>query len=182
MDEELLSSLWLQLCDQVRVIRDSRQWIGEGGTWDNYCKTRWSLSKSRANLYYRFSKFAQMCREADMPPPTSPDNVAPILQLTQKRWINCYRYCLNFVRPQRLTAQGCKNAMEHAGVVARKKPPQHVITGGRVRKAAKLLADIGDGEALVEQIGPKGLGKDWPDATRVVIDAEGARLTSERNG
>ena len=175
MDEELLESLWLQLADQIRVIRDSRQWIGEGGTWDVYCRNRWSISKSRANLLYKFSKFAAMVRETDLPAPSSPDNVAPILQLTQKRWVDCYRYCVNFNRPESLNAERCKAAIEHAGVSIRRRVPPHVLKSSRVKKCAETLAALEDGEKLVEEIGANGFGDAWDKAVKIVIDADQKR-------
>ena len=175
MNEDLLTAGWEQVCDQLAAIRKTGEWERTHSSFDAYAKSRWSLSKTRAKLFCDFSKFCSMCRQARLPLPDAPDNVAPILRLTQKRWLEVWQMAVNY-QDGAINAQYCESVMSQFGVIKDKKLPPHVINGMRVRKAAKTMAEIGDGEALVDQVGTRGLGKSWDECVKVVIDADQARM------
>ena len=168
MNDDFISGAWQTLCDGYVAERKQH---GEA-----YVMSRWSLSKSRLNLFTKFSKFCRMCRDEGLAAPLSPDIAAPVLRLPQKRWMDTWNMCYQRSAD---TAQSIQSLMDHVGINTRKRPPDHVVKRNRVRKASQTLAEIGDGEALVDQIGPHGLGKQWPDAVRVVIDADQARMDRE---
>lgn len=110
-----------------------------------------------------------------MPLPDSPENIAPLLGLPQKRWMDVWQMYRQFATGP-TTASSCQAFLDHFGQGRRKKIPLHILHGKQVRKAAETLASLGDGEALVEEIGPRGLGSKWDEAVRTVIDADQARM------
>jgi hypothetical protein len=114
-----------------------------------------------------------MCRTEYLRMPASPDVIAPLLKLPQGRWMDTWRMCIDYdVR----TAKSMTALFENFGIGGNKRTPQWVINGNRVRKAAKTLAEFGDGGQLVDEIGAKSLGRNWEKAVAVVISADEARM------
>jgi hypothetical protein len=173
MSEALFSASWQSLCDQLLSIRKSRDWKRTHSTFDDYVVDVWAISKSRAKLLCHYSIFCRMCRDEFLRIPASPDVIAPLLKLPQGRWLDTWRMCIDYnVR----TAKSMTALFENFGIGGNKRTPQWVLNGHRVRKAAKTLAELGDGGKLVDEIGAKGLGRDWDAAVSVVIDADTARM------
>lgn len=180
MNEPLFSAAYHSLCENLLAIRRSGDWKSEASDFDSYVKARYSLSKTRAKLFCNFAIFTKLCREAGMDLPETPDNVEPVLKLAQKRWLEVWELILAYAPDMRaLNAQHCKSVMDHFGVLTNKRIPPHVLKGMRVRRASKVLAELGDGEQLVSEIGAKGLGKHWDESVRVVIDADQARMDAQ---
>ena len=172
MSETLLGAGWEQVSTNLLSIRQSRAWQKEAVSWDIYCKQRWSLSKTRAKLLCNFGKLCVDCRKAYLPVPDSPDNVAPILALTHKRWLETYRICVDYANGAPINAAHCQATMEHFSIIARKRVPDFVLNQKRLQKSVSTIASFGDGEKLVDEIGTNGLGKKWKDGVRVMIEAD----------
>lgn len=174
MSEPFVQAGWEQVASNLLAIRQSRSWQSEAVSWEHYCKQRWSLSKTRAKLLCNFAKLCAECRKEYLHVPDSPDNVAPILALSHKRWLEAYRVCLDYAKGKPLNAEHCRSIMEHFGIVAHKRVPDFVLKKKRVQKAASTMASFGDGEKLVDEIGAESLGKKWKDGVRVMIEADQA--------
>ena len=175
MNEQLLESSILQMCEHLRAIRKSGDWRSDTATFAEYAQDHWSLSKTRAKLMCDFATFASMVRSENLHMPRSPECVKPILELAQKYWLDVWRICLQYSDGRPINAKYCLATMDQFGFVARKRIPDKILKGRKVRRAAKTLAEIEDGEALVDEIGPSGLGHDWDMAVRVAIDADQAK-------
>lgn len=175
MNEQLLAAAWQQVCDNLLVLRKSKVWRSTHSCFNDYVIEVWCLSKTRAKLYCDFSTFSAMCRAEYLKVPTSPDVVKPILELPMKRWIETWIICID--------KAGCnpdnksiRATMDFFGIGVRRRVPKSVLKTRKVRAAAKTLAEMGDGEKLVEEIGPAGLGHDWDMGLRVAIDADQAKM------
>lgn len=182
MNADLLTQSYRDYCETLLAIRRSGEWKEHATTFDDYAKLRWSLSKTRAKLLCDFAKLIGLCRKEGLPLPDTPENVKPLLSLAQKHWLDVWRLVLDCTGasmnggPKIINAASVQAVMDRFGIVAHKKLPEHVLKGQRVRRAAKTMAEIGDGEALVGQVGKRGLGKYWDDGVRVVIEADQARM------
>lgn len=174
MSESLVKAGWESVCTNLWAIRRSRSWQQLASSWDVYAKRYWSLSKSRAGLMVKFAKLCALCREEYQPVPDSPDNVAPILALPEKKWTAAWQVCRDMARNEPINAEHCESTLQHFGMNARKRVPEKVLKARRFQKATKDIASVQDGEALVEDIGVRGLGKYHDDAVRVLIDSDQA--------
>lgn len=178
MNEQLLANYHQQLAETLLAIKKSGDWKPYA-TWEYYVQKRWSLSKSRAELLCKFAKFCGLCRAQNYRMPDSPENVKPILALAQKRWIDAWALCVQYADGP-INAGHCEATLAQFGFITRKKLPPHVLNGQRVRKAAKLLAGVEDGERLVEEGGARVLGKEWDTGIRHAIDIDQAKWNRER--
>jgi len=179
MNEQFFASANLQMCEHLAAIRKSGDWHHYAASFDVYVQLRWSLSKTRAKLLCDFAKFCKMVGQEKLKIPGSPENVRPILMLPQKRWLEIWAICINYADGP-INAKHCTATMEQFGFIARKKIPEKILNSRRVRHAAKTMAQFKDGEALVEQVGVKGLGGDWDMAVRVTIDADQAKTGKQK--
>lgn len=167
----MIAASFQQLADNLLAIRKSRDFAGYK-TFDEYAKRVLSLSKTKARQWCNFSTFCRMCREENLPPPVTPDNVAAILGMPQKTWMSTWRYCVD------MSATNAQQIAE-LGVVQRKRVPEHILKARQVKKAAKTFAELEDGERVVDLVGPDGLGRHWPDAVRFVIEADQSRMDEQ---
>lgn len=179
MTESLIGAAWLQLCGHLLSVRRTGSWKAHASSFDLYVQQRWSLSKTRAKLMCDFAKFCSLARENLLRIPDSPDNIKPVLELPHRRWMDAWRVCVNYAEGP-INAAHCQATLSQFGFIVRKRLPEHVLNGQRLRKAAKSLANLGDGEKVAEQLGPRGFGKDWDKAVEVVIDADQTKMTRER--
>lgn len=185
MNEQLLGAAWQQVCDNLLALRKSRVWRSSHASFNDYAAERWKLSKTRAKLYCDFSTFCAMCRDEFKPVPDCPDNVQPILGLAQKDWIYAYQLCLdkskdeNGFRFTEMTHKHILDTLSFYGIGIRRRVPEIVLKARKVRAAAKTMAEMGDGEKLVEDIGAAALGHDWDMAVAVTIDADQAKMNKK---
>ncbi len=175
MNEALLASCYLQLCDHLLAIRKSGDWREYAPSFDYYVQRRWSLSKTRAKLLCDFSKFCAMSRDEFLRIPDAPENIKPILSLPHKEWMFTWKLVLS-QNDGHINHKNCTAVMEFYGIGIRRRIPAEVLQGRKVRKAAKILAEIPDGEKVVEEIGVPALGGDWDMAVRVAIDMDQAKM------
>lgn len=180
MNEELMVSEYVRYCDSLLALRKSGDWKDWHDTWEEYAQSRWGLSKTRSKMLCDFAKFRALCVEHGSAfLPNTPEQVKAVLALPQKQWLETWELVLAYVsfpiRPANVEA-----AMQHFHIYANKRIPPDVLKAQRVRRAAKTLAGMESGEKLVEEIGARGLGKNWGKAVEVVIDADQARLNAPR--
>lgn len=176
MNDQILVSCYVDYCETLLAIRKSGDWKEWHETWDAYVADRWGLSKSRAKLLCNFARFRQLCeKESTGALPETPESVKTILALPQKAWLETWELVTNYCKPP-ITAQNIAACLEHFKIFAHKRVPPEVLKAIQVRRAAKTLANMGDGEQLVQQIGANGLGAKWNEAVRVVIDADQERM------
>lgn len=176
MSESLLSAGWHQVADNLLAIRRSGSWREDCASFDVYVVKHWSLSKSRAKALCQFSTFCAMCRDLHLPVPSSPDNIMPILKLKQRGWIDTWRICLDLAEGKAVNATHCKATMDYYGIGIKYRCPPAILKARKLRKATNVMADMGDGEKLVEEIGRDGLGANWDAAVEVMIDADQAKM------
>lgn len=178
MNEQLLENAYAAYCQELFALRKSGDWKAWHDDWADYVKKRWGLSKSRAKLLCDFAQFRGMC-EAELfgTLPETPEQVKALLALPKKRWLETWEMILSICKLP-ILPQNVESAMEHFGIYANKKLPPDALKAIRVRRASKTLADVGSGEQLVQDIGPRALGKHFDKAVEVVIDAHQARLNS----
>lgn len=180
MNEELMVSSYVTYCQNLLALRKSGDWKDWHETWDGYVKERWGLSKTRAKLVCGFAKFRAMC-EAELfgTLPETPEQVKELLALPQKQWIEVWELVLSVctfpIRPQNV-----ESAMQHFGIYAHKTLSPEALKAIRVRRAAKTMAEMGSGAAVVSEIGGKALGKNWNKAVEFVIDADQERQNEQR--
>lgn len=176
MNESLLANAIRDYCTELLALKKSGDWQSEHPSFEDYCRRYWSLSPTRTKLLLSFAQFVQMCRDAALPLPTSPENCAPILKLAQKQWLSAWQMVLSLAGNSPVNAKHCESALAHLGIYARKRPPEHVVEAGRVRRSMKNLASIKDAESLVEKVGPRGLGKDFEAGMFNAIELDQARM------
>lgn len=181
MNEGLLSNAWQQVCDNLLALRKARDWAQEFSSFDEYVAERWSLSKSRAKVLCNYSILCKMCREKYIKVPDSPDNVRPILELPQYQWLDAWQRCQEKLSGTP-NAKQVYSVLEFYGMGIKRRVPPEVAKARKVRKAAKLLAEMEDGEKLVDEIGASALGHDWDMGLRVAIDADQAKMDKRRKG
>jgi hypothetical protein len=179
MNEQLLEGAYSDYCKTLCAIRKSGDWKAWHDDWSEYCKKRWGLSKSRAKALVSFSKFRDMC-EAELfgTLPETPEQVKPILALPRKKWLETWEMVLGVCKLP-ITPHNVESALEHFGIYANKKLSPNALKAIRVRRAAKTMAEMVDGEKLVNEIGGRALGKNWNKAVEVVIEADQARLNAQ---
>jgi hypothetical protein len=176
VNEQLLVDHYATYCETLLAIRKSGDWREWHETWDEYVVKRWSISKSRAKLLCNFAKFRRMARdELYGTLPETAEQVRPILALSHRLWLEVWELCVCYADGP-INARHCEGVMMHFGINARKKLSPDAIKAIRVRRAAKTMAEMKDGQALVTEIGGRALGKNWNKAVEVVIDADQARL------
>lgn len=180
MNEDLMVTEYVNYCRSLLALRKSGDWKAWHETWEDYVASRWGLSKTRAKLLCAFARFRELAEsELFITLPETPEQVRHVLALPQKQWLETWELVLSFcslpIRPANVEA-----AMQHFHIYANKRVPPDVLKAQRVRRAAKTLADVGDGEQLVNEIGARALGKNWNKAVEVVIDADQARLNAPR--
>jgi hypothetical protein len=90
--------------------------------------------------------------------------------------MNAWLLCVDYSDGKPINASHCQATMDHFGIIANRRIPEHVLRKNRVQKAAGALAAFGDGEKLADEIGVNGFGKDWSKAVDVVMDAEQERM------
>ena len=178
MNEPLFAAAYQQLADALLAIHRSREWSLEYDSFDAYVAGRWNLPKTRARLLVNFAKFCGLCREEGIPIPETPETVAPIFRLAQKRWLQVWQMVRQYAEAP-YTSDDCQGIMNHFGIYPNDRPPEHVVKGRKIRRAAKTIAEMKDGTELVREIGGDALGDDWDDAVRVAVDADCERR-SER--
>jgi len=181
VNEQLLTAAWCQVCDNMLSLRKSSRWRTSHASFNDYASDVWNLSKTRAKLFCDFSTFSTMCRQDNLQQPAAPDVVSNILSLLpQKEWLFTWQLCidksLNDGCRSRLNAKHIRGVMDFYGMGVRRRIPDSVLKARKVRKAAKTMAEIGDGEALVNEIGVQALGHDWDMGVRVTIDADQAKM------
>lgn len=143
-----------------------------------HCANRYSLSKTRAALLCHFAEFNAMCREAEVTRPDHPENVAPILSLPKKQWLDAWEIVCSMQQWKDLNAKNVKACMDRMGI-APKRTPKHIIERMKIQRAAKTFAEIDDGQKLANVLGPKGFGRNWDGAVHNVIEADQARMDLE---
>lgn len=179
VNDQLLSSYWVSLCETLLAIRKSREWRDWHETWDEYVTLRWSMSKSRAKLLCDFASLREMCHvELFGTLPETPDAVKPLLALPRKQWLEVWELVVNYCKHP-ITASAVEATMQHFHIYANKKLSPEALKAIRVRRAAKVMAEMHDGEKLVSEIGGRALGKNWGKAVEVVISADQARLNEQ---
>lgn len=180
MNEQLLADSYRSYCETLLAIRQSGDWKDWFDDWGVYVESRWGLSKSRAKLLCDFAKLRNLALlQGFATLPDTPEQCKPLLALPQKQWLETWELVCDYCKPP-ITAANVAGCLEHFGIFANKRIPPDVLKGMRVRRAAKTLAEVGNGEQLVGEIGPRGLGKNWNKAVEVVIDADQARLNAGR--
>ena len=179
MNEALFIQANHDLADNLLAIRKAGDWRHYKYDWPAYIQWRFNLSKTRAKLLCDFAQFVKMCRDNGVPLPETPENVQPILLLPRGQWIDAWSRCCEFAEGH-MTAQFCRATLDHFGYGGRKTVPPHVLKARRTRKAMETLAELGDGEKLVDEIGTKALGKNWDKGVRTVIDADQRRMEKDR--
>ena len=175
MSEELLIASFEQVCQNLLAIRKERDWVGSYTSFDDYLKLRWSLSKTRGKLFCSFALFSNMAREAGVRMPDTPDNIAPLLNLPQKQWLDAWEMVCAHHKGY-INAVGVLSTLDFYGLGVRRRVPAKILKARKIQAAARTLAHEHDGEKLVEDIGAKGLGHDWDMAVKVVIDADQAKM------
>lgn len=172
-------SAYVGFCESLLGLRKSGDWKDWHETWEDYVRVRWGLSKSRAKLVCDFAKFRQMC-EAEMMStlPDTPEQVKDLLALPQKQWLDTWELVLNDNKPP-IRPQNVESTMQRFHIYAHKSLSPEAKKAIRVRRAAKTMAEMNDGEKLVAEIGGKALGKNWQKAVEVVIDADQARMNEQ---
>lgn len=176
MNEQLLTSYYADYCETLLAIRRSGEWKDWSGTWEEYVGKRWSLSKSRAKLLCQFAKLRAMCHVEHMRLPETPEQVKAILALPQKQWLETWDLVTATAGKDLVNAAHVDAVMTRFHIYARKRLSPEAMKAIRVRRAAKTMAEMEDGERLVGEIGGKALGKNWNKAVEVVIEADQARL------
>lgn len=182
MNEDLWVSSYVAFCESLWGLRKSGDWKAWHETWEEYVQQRWGLSKSRAKLLCDFAKFRALC-EAELfgTLPDTPEQVKALLALPQRAWLETWELVCNYCKAP-ITPQNVESCMQHFKIFARKSVPPDVLKGIQVRRAAKTLAGMKDGEKLVHEIGTRGLGAKWDEAVRVVIDADQERMNQVTRG
>ena len=175
LNEDLLRCSYHQMCDHMLVIQKLGDWKHKFSSFGEYAEYRWSLSKTRAKLFTDFAKFCRKVEAEGWKLPDTPDNIQPVLNLPQKRWVEAWELCLAHANGT-INKKHCLATLDHYGLIARRKIPPHILKARQVRKAAETMAGFEDGEKLVDDIGPKALGKNWDKAVAVTIDADQARM------
>lgn len=177
MNEALLTSYYVSYCETLLAIRKSGDWKDWHPSWDDYVQRRWSLSKSRAKLLCQFAQFRNMALEETFGTlPETPEQVKSILGLPQKLWIETWDLVISDNPRLPITAQNVESTLQRFGIYAHKTLSPEAKKAIRVRRAAKTMAEMSDGEKLVNEIGGKALGKNWTKAVEVVIDADQERM------
>jgi hypothetical protein len=179
VNEGFLIGAYVTYCTTLLAIRHSGEWREWADTWDEYVRDRWSLSKSRAKLLCSFAAFRLLCEKKEVRRlPDTPEQCKPLLALPKKQWLETWELVVDTADGP-INAQHVESTMRRFRIFARKGIPPDVQAGIRVRRAAKTMAEFGDGERLVETVGERGLGNDWKDAVRVTIDADQARMNGK---
>lgn len=181
MNESLLAEAIRDYCTELLALKKSGDWQLEHPSFEDYCQRRWSLSKTRVKLLLAFAAFCAMCRDAALPLPTSPENVAPVLRLQKARWLDGWRLVVNYAGVGPINAAHCESTLQHFGLYARKRPPEHVVEAGKVRRSFRSLASVKDPEGLVEKIGPRGLGRDVDAGFHNAVEIFEAKMNHARN-
>jgi hypothetical protein len=172
MNEHFLEERYVAYCEELAALRKSGDWKAWHDDWDHYCKVRWGLSKSRAKLICAFAKFRDLAKNQLFHTlPETPEQVKAILALPQKDWLETWELVCNYCELP-ITPQNVEACLEHFKIFGKKKIPPDILKGIRLRRAAKTVAQFEDGEKLASELGPRGLGKNWDQAVRVVIDAD----------
>jgi hypothetical protein len=180
MNERALADSYAIVCDTLRAIRKSGEWKDWCESWEEYVAKRWSITKSRAKLLCDFAKFREMAlREMFGTLPETPEQVKPILALPHRLWLEVWQLCIDYADGV-ITAKHCEGVMMHFGINARRRLSPEALKAIRVRRAAKTMADMRNGEQLVSEIGAQSLGSNWERAVEVVIDADQARMNERR--
>jgi hypothetical protein len=174
--EAMLESAYATYCQTLCSLRKSGEWKAWHEDWSEYCKQRWGLSKSRAKALAHFAKFRDMC-EAELfgTLPETPEQVKPIMALPQKKWLETWEMVLGVCKFP-ITPQNVESALQHFGIYANKRLSPEARKAIRLRRAAKTMAEAGEGSAVVSQIGGRALGKRWDAAVKFVIDADQERM------
>src|SRR5687767_11380497 len=123
MNEGLMVSEYVRYCGALLALRKSGDWKAWHETWDEYVKSRWGLSKSRAKLLCAFARFYDMC-EAELfgTLPESPEQVKAILALPQKKWLEAWEFVLND-NTLPILPQNVESTLARFGIFANKKIP-----------------------------------------------------------
>lgn len=176
MNEQLLEAAYATYSQTLLAIRKSGDWKAWHDSFEDYCKVRWGLSKSRAKALCNFARFRDLC-DAELlgTMPETPEQVKGILALPQKRWVETWELVLSVCKNLPITPQNVESALEHFGIYANKRLSPEALKAIRVRRAAKTMAEMSDGTKLVGEIGGRALGKNWNKAVEVVIDADNER-------
>lgn len=178
MNEQLLEGAYVTYCQTLLAVRKSGDWKAWYDDWSEYVKKRWGLSKSRAKVLCDFAQFRAMCEsELFGTLPETPEQVKALLALPKKRWLETWELILSVCKSP-ILQQNVESAMEHFGIYANKKLAPEALKAIRVRRAAKTIAEMGDGAQLVGEIGGRALGKNWDKAVEVVIEADQARMNA----
>lgn len=179
MNEQLLASYYVSMAETLLAIRKSRDWDASCADFYDYAAKRWSLSKSRAKLLCDFAVFREMCHvELYSTLPETPEAVKSLLALPKKQWLEVWELVVNYCKPP-ITSAAVDATMQHFRIFANKKLSPEALKAIRVRRAAKVMAEMKDGEQLVSEIGGRALGKNWGKAVEVVISADQARLNEQ---
>lgn len=178
MNEHFVESSYATYCQTLLAVRKSGDWKAWYDDWSEYVKKRWGLSKSRAKVLCDFAQFRDMC-ESEMfgTLPETPEQVKALLALPKKRWLETWELVISLCKYP-ILPQNVESAMEHFGIYANKKLAPEALKAIRVRRAAKTIAEMGDGAQLVGEIGGRALGKNWDKAVEVVIEADQARMNA----
>lgn len=168
---KMMLESYVSYCEGMVELRRRGEWKQHAATFAEYAAARFSLSKTRVELICKFVALRRDAQAAGLALPETPEQVAPLLALPRKRWLEAWELVLD-VSGGEVTARTIQGVFERFGICVRRRVPPHILRGIRVRRAAKALAAEADGEALALELGRRGLGRHWDDAVRVVIDAD----------
>lgn len=182
MNEQILESNYVAYCESLYGLRRGGEWKAWHETWDGYVRERWGLSKSRAKLICAFIKMRSMLHDQTFgfgTLPQTPEQVKSILALPQKQWLETWDLVLNDNKPP-ISPGNVDSTLQRFHIFPHKKLSPEALKAIRVRRAAKVMAEMSNGTELVDEIGGRALGKNWVKAVEVVIDADQARLNERK--
>jgi hypothetical protein len=179
MNEQILESAYASYCESLLALKRSGDWKPRHKTWEDYAKARLGLSKSRAKLLCGFAKFRALL-EAELfgTLPESPEQVKALLALPQRQWVEAWELVITD-NGAPISPQNVDSTLQRFHLYAHKKLAPDVVKAIRVRRAAKVMAEMQNGTELVGEIGGRALGVNWTKAVEVIIDADQARLDEQ---
>jgi hypothetical protein len=177
MNEQLLTGSLIAYCETVLAIKREGSWKRQFKTFEQYALARWGLSKPRASLLCNFVRLRGLLKDELFGLlPETPEQVKALVRLPRVKWAEAWQFVLDDNGRPPITPQNVESTLSRFGLSGHKVLSPEAKKAIRLRRAAKVIADCEDGTQLVQEIGARGLGKNWDSAVRVTIEADQARM------